>query len=387
MEARINCDRLDRGAAARAGNTALQDAGAAKAEKSIDQHLAAAVEALVEGLELRVGVKRRPEPRDEITFESFTVLGALAHATRRVRIGHMVICNGFRNPALTAKMGSTLDVISGGRFELGIGAGWKEDEWRAYGYGFPTLKERLEALGDGLEVITRMLGEGRATYHGRWATVKGAINVPKGVQPRIPVIVGGNGENVTFRYAAKHATELNLVFLDRARVAEALPVIRSRCEEIGRDPAEIERRTQVRRTRWAAERSQASSSSSRPGSRALPAAMLSAIVASERSIASSRGDSRRATGKANSPTGFRRIIASKWRVRTVAGKRWLARRIAVPTSPATRRRRGRRSPATPRSSCAGGRSSSCRRSSGGSRPRSRSATCSAKSHSRPVATC
>ena len=100
-------------------------------------------------------------------------------------------------------------------------------------------QERLEALGDGLEVITRMLGEGRATYHGRWATVKGAINVPKGVQPRIPVIVGGNGENVTFRYAAKHATELNLVFLDRARVAEALPVIRSRCEEIGRDPATL----------------------------------------------------------------------------------------------------------------------------------------------------
>ena len=180
-----------------------------------------------------------PEPRDEITFESFTVLGALAHATRRVRIGHMVICNGFRNPALTAKMASTLDVLSNGRFELGIGAGWKEDEWRAYGYGFPTLKERLEALGDGLEVITRMLGEGRATHHGRWATVKGAINVPKGIQPRIPVIVGGNGENVTFRYAAKHATELNLVFLDPTRVAEALPVIRSRCEEIGRDPSTL----------------------------------------------------------------------------------------------------------------------------------------------------
>ena len=80
-----------------------------------------------------------PRPTDEITFESFSMLTALAMATTRVRLGHMVICAGFRNPALTAKLASTIDVISGGRFELGIGAGWKEDEWRAYGYGFPTL--------------------------------------------------------------------------------------------------------------------------------------------------------------------------------------------------------------------------------------------------------
>ncbi len=79
-----------------------------------------------------------PEPTDEITFESFSVLAALAMVTTRVRLGHMVVCTGFRNPALTAKLSSTLDVISGGRFELGIGAGWKEDEWLAYGYGFPS---------------------------------------------------------------------------------------------------------------------------------------------------------------------------------------------------------------------------------------------------------
>ncbi len=78
-----------------------------------------------------------PRPTDEITFESFTALSALAALTERVRLGHIVICNGFRNPALTAKMASTLDAISGGRFELGIGAGWKRDEWLAYGYGFP----------------------------------------------------------------------------------------------------------------------------------------------------------------------------------------------------------------------------------------------------------
>jgi F420-dependent oxidoreductase-like protein len=181
-----------------------------------------------------------PVPTDEITFESFSVVAALAMATRRVRLGHMVVCTGFRNPALTAKMASTLDVIAGGRFELGIGAGWKEDEWRAYGYGFPTLGERMAALGDHLEVITRMLAPGRASYSGQYASVKGAVNEPKGLQqPRMPIIVGGNGRNVTFRYAARFADELNLVFLDPAGVAELLPIVRQRCEEADRDPATL----------------------------------------------------------------------------------------------------------------------------------------------------
>jgi F420-dependent oxidoreductase-like protein len=180
-----------------------------------------------------------PDPTDEITFESFTMLAALAGVTRRVRMGHMVICTGFRNPGLTAKMASTLDVISGGRFELGIGAGWKRDEWLAYGYGFPETRERLAALRDHLEVITRMLGAGRATWEGAHARVVEAINVPKGIQAHIPVIVGGNGENVTFRLAARFADELNLVFIGAQEVRERLPVIRARCEEIGRDPASL----------------------------------------------------------------------------------------------------------------------------------------------------
>ena len=181
-----------------------------------------------------------PNPTDEMTLESFTTLGALALATHRVRLGHMVICTGFRNPALTAKMASTLDVLSGGRFELGIGAGWKEDEWHAYGYGFPPLRERMAALGDHLEVIRRMLEPGRATFDGRFAHVHGAINVPKGIQkPRIPIIVGGNGPNVTFRYAARFADELNLVFLGPDEVEELLPIIRQRCEQEDRDPATL----------------------------------------------------------------------------------------------------------------------------------------------------
>src|SRR4029079_10264468 len=83
-----------------------------------------------------------PRPTDEITFESFTSLAALAAITERVRLGHIVICTAFRNPALTAKMISTMDTISGGRMDLGIGAGWKKDEWDAYGYGFPQTPER-----------------------------------------------------------------------------------------------------------------------------------------------------------------------------------------------------------------------------------------------------
>ncbi len=181
-----------------------------------------------------------PEPTDEITFESFTMLGAIAQATSRARLGHMVICTGFRNPALTAKMSSTLDVISSGRFELGIGAGWKEDEWIAYGYGFPPLRERLAVLADHLEIIRRMLEPGHASYEGRYARVDGAINVPKGVQqPRIPIVVGGNGQNVTFRLAARYADELNLVFLDPDEVTEHMAVARQRCEEEGRDPATL----------------------------------------------------------------------------------------------------------------------------------------------------
>jgi F420-dependent oxidoreductase-like protein len=184
-----------------------------------------------------------PRPTDEITFESFTSLSALAAQTERVRLGHIVICTAFRNPALTAKMISTMDSISGGRMDLGIGAGWKKDEWMAYGYGFPETKERLAALADHLEVITRMLAGDKhqhATFEGKYSKVKDAINVPKPIQkPRVPLMVGGNGPNVTWRLAAKHADELNVDGKTPAEVAEALPIIRSRCEEIGRDPATL----------------------------------------------------------------------------------------------------------------------------------------------------
>jgi F420-dependent oxidoreductase-like protein len=185
-------------------------------------------------------VQTEPVPTDEITFEAFVGLSALAVETARVRLGHLVLCAGYRNPALVAKMISTLDVVSGGRAELALGAGWKQDEYEAYGWGFPPLRERMALLEDTLEIVTRMLAPGHATYEGPQASVRDAINVPKGEQqPRIPIMVGGNGPNRTWRLAARFADELNVDWLSPEEVAEARPVIASRCDEIGRDPATL----------------------------------------------------------------------------------------------------------------------------------------------------
>lgn len=181
-----------------------------------------------------------PRPTLEITFESFSTLAALIPETRRVRLGHVVLCSAYRNPALTTKMMSTLDVISGGRMEFGLGAGWKRDEWLAYGYGFPTAGERLAMLRDQLEIARSMMSEDRASYAGAHFHVENAINRPRPIQrPRVPIMVGGNGPEVTWRLAARYADELNLDGMTPDETRAALPVIRSRCEEIGRDPASL----------------------------------------------------------------------------------------------------------------------------------------------------
>jgi F420-dependent oxidoreductase-like protein len=173
-------------------------------------------------------------------FDPFVEIAALATQTSRASLGHLVLAAAYRNAAMTAKMISTVDVISGGRAVLGIGAGWKQDEWLAYGYGFPPVSERLAILSDHLEIITRMLGPGRATFDGKHAHVIDAIHEPKGLQqPRIPLLIGGNGPNVTWRLAARFADELNLDALPPADVEKALPVIRSRCDEIDRDPSTL----------------------------------------------------------------------------------------------------------------------------------------------------
>jgi F420-dependent oxidoreductase-like protein len=177
---------------------------------------------------------------DAPIFEPFVELAGLAMVTKRARLGHLVLAAAYRNAGLTAKAISTLDVLSGGRMELGIGAGWKEDEWIAYGYGFPPVAERLAILADDLEIITRMLGPGRATWAGKHSHVIDAIHEPKGLQqPRIPILIGGNGPKVTWRLAARFADELNLDALPPEDVERALPVIAQRCEEVGRDPSTL----------------------------------------------------------------------------------------------------------------------------------------------------
>jgi F420-dependent oxidoreductase-like protein len=181
-----------------------------------------------------------PVPTDEITFEAFTGLSALAALTTRARLGHMVTCAGYRNPALVAKMIATMDVISGGRIDFGVGAGWKEDEWRAYGYGFPSLRERQTRLRDALEISRQMLRQTHATYAGETASVTDAINIPQPVQrPSVPIVVGGNGQRVTWGLAAKYADELNLDGMQPDEVREVMPVIAERCREVGRDPSTL----------------------------------------------------------------------------------------------------------------------------------------------------
>jgi alkanesulfonate monooxygenase SsuD/methylene tetrahydromethanopterin reductase-like flavin-dependent oxidoreductase (luciferase family) len=180
------------------------------------------------------------EPAEVVTFEPFAALAALVPETTRLRLGHIVLAAGLRNPALVTKAICSLDAMSGGRLEFGLGAGWKRDEWTGYGMRFPPLRERQEQLRDALEIATRMMAPGRSTYAGPHASVDDLVNVPKPVQrPRVPIVVGGNGPEVTWRIAARYADELNVESLTPEEVAAALPVIAERCREIGRDTATL----------------------------------------------------------------------------------------------------------------------------------------------------
>src|SRR3984893_8844535 len=123
-----------------------------------------------------------PKPTQEATFECWTSTAALARDTKRVRIGQMVACNGYRNPALLAKMASTVDVLSHGRLDFGIGAGWYEHEFRAYGYDYPDAPERLRYVREAVQVILAMWTQNEAVFEGKYYQVRGAINQPKGGQ-------------------------------------------------------------------------------------------------------------------------------------------------------------------------------------------------------------
>lgn len=147
-----------------------------------------------------------PVPTDEATHEAWTLMAALGAATQRVRLGQMCTCMGYRNPAYLAKVAATVDIVSGGRTEMGIGGGWYEHEWNAYGYGFPRAGERLGMLDEGVQIMRQLWTHGTARLDGKHYQVDGAICQPLPLQDGgIPLWISGGGEKVTLRIVAKHA--------------------------------------------------------------------------------------------------------------------------------------------------------------------------------------
>src|SRR6185295_17685222 len=178
--------------------------------------------------------------RDVDHLEIWTALTALAMRTSRLRLGPLVLCNSYRNPALVAKMAASLDQISAGRLELGLGAGWMEEEYRGYGYNFPSVRVRIEQLDEALEVIGRLFSEPRATFQGKYYALDDAPNNPKPLQhPRPPITIGGSGERLLLRVVARHADRWNCPMNAGAELPHKLEILRSHCAAVGRDPATI----------------------------------------------------------------------------------------------------------------------------------------------------
>jgi F420-dependent oxidoreductase-like protein len=192
-----------------------------------------------------------PEPSHQASYEAWTLMAAFAAVTSRIRLGQMCTCMGYRNPAQLAKVAATVDIISEGRLEMGIGAGWYEHEWRAYGYGFPTAGERIGMLEEGVQIFRDMWTKGSATLNGKHYQVDGAICAPRPLQGTaqpgselngIPIWVAGGGEKKTLRIAAQYADYTNFapsVFEHKSEILAA------HCADVGRDFAQITRSTNV----------------------------------------------------------------------------------------------------------------------------------------------
>jgi F420-dependent oxidoreductase-like protein len=177
-----------------------------------------------------------PRPDIEPTFECWTSMAALAEATTRVRLGQLVTCAQYRNPAYLAKIAACVDVISGGRVDVGLGAGWKQDEFDAYGYEFGTIRPRLDRMADTARILKAMWTEPRATVQGRYWSVQDAINEPKPVQrPHPPLWIGASGERVAMRMVAELADGWNY---NRGPdgFEHKLAVLHEHCRAIGRTP-------------------------------------------------------------------------------------------------------------------------------------------------------
>ena len=177
----------------------------------------------------------RPVPTTEAAHEAWSLMAALGAATSRVRLGQMCTCLSYRNPAYLAKVAATIDVISGGRVEMGIGAGWYEHEWRAYGYGFPPAGERLGRLDEGVQIMRQLWAEGTATLDGKYYQVDGALSYPLPLQDGgIPLWIAGGGEKKTLRIAARYARYTNFAG-DAEGFKHKSEVLAAHCADVGTD--------------------------------------------------------------------------------------------------------------------------------------------------------
>jgi len=176
-----------------------------------------------------------PVPTQEATHEAWSLMAAFGAATSRVRLGQMCTCMSYRNPAYLAKVAATVDVISGGRAEMGIGAGWYEHEWRAYGYGFPSAGDRLGMLEEGVEIMHQAWTTGAATLDGKHYQVNGAICQPLPLQDGgIPLWIAGGGEKKTLRIAAKYASYTNFDGTPEGFVRKS-EILAGHCRDLGTD--------------------------------------------------------------------------------------------------------------------------------------------------------
>jgi F420-dependent oxidoreductase-like protein len=182
-----------------------------------------------------------PEPSEEPTHEAWTLMAAFAASTSRVRLGQMCTCMAYRQPTYLAKVAATVDVVSGGRAEMGIGAGWYEHEWRAYGYGFPRAGERIAMLDEGVQIMSQLWTTGTATLHGKHYDVDGAICRPLPLQEGgVPMWIAGGGEKKTLRIAAQHAAYTNFDGTLEGFQHKS-EVLAGHCRDLGRDFEEITR--------------------------------------------------------------------------------------------------------------------------------------------------
>jgi F420-dependent oxidoreductase-like protein len=180
-------------------------------------------------------------------LEAWTMLAAMAQATTRLRVGVLVTGLVYRHPAVLANMAATVDVISGGRLELGIGAGWNEEECAAYGIDLGSLTERFDRFDEGCEVLISLLAERSANFDGRYYQLKDAYCEPKPVQqPHPPIVIGGTGERRTLRSAARFAQHWNFPGGPVEVWQAKRDVLHRHCADIGRDPATITTSTHVR---------------------------------------------------------------------------------------------------------------------------------------------